>query len=88
MHLFEKHDLKQSEILNDIKKSACLILLHISEDFDYRYYLREIVKADNRCQTVAAFLQKSTYQNKFTQSSKSFRPYFSHALIIGSMRVA
>lgn len=66
VHLFEKHDLKQKEILNDIKKSACLILLHISEDFDYRYYLREIVKADNRCQTVAAFIQKSTYQNKFT----------------------
>ena len=66
VHLFEKHDLKQKEILADIKKTACLIILHISDDFDYRYYLREIVRADNRCQTVAAFLQKSTYQNKYT----------------------
>ena len=66
VHLFEKHDLKQKEILSDIRKTACLILLHISEDFDYRYYLREIVKADKRCQTVAAFIQKSTYQNKYS----------------------
>ena len=30
VHLFEKHDLKQKEILADIKKTACLIILHIS----------------------------------------------------------
>ncbi len=66
VHLFEKHDLKQKEILADINKTACLIILHIADDFDYRYYLREIVKADNRCQTVAAYLTKSTYQNKYS----------------------
>ncbi len=65
VHLFEKTTPKDPAILKDIKKSACLIILHISEDYDYRDYLREIIKADNRCQIVSIFIRKSTYQNKY-----------------------
>lgn len=68
VHLFEKVSDKDKNVLNDIKHSSCLILLHISEDFDYRDYLREIVKADNKCQIVAAYISKSTYQNKFNMN--------------------
>ena len=59
---------KDPAILSDIKNSAGLIILHISEDYDYRDYLREIVKADNRCQIVAAYISKSTYQNRFNMN--------------------
>lgn len=65
-HLYQKVALKDSAILNDIKNSACLVILHISEDFDYRDYLYEIVKANNLCQIVTVFINKSTYQNKYT----------------------
>ena len=65
VHMFEKTDLKQQEVLDDIKNSSCVVLLHLTEDFDYRYYLREIIKADNRCQVVAAYVTKSTYQNRY-----------------------
>jgi tetratricopeptide (TPR) repeat protein len=65
VHMFEKNDLKQPEVLADIKNSSCVVLLHLTEDFDYRYYLREIIKADNRCQVVAAYVTKSTYQNRY-----------------------
>lgn len=68
VHLFEKSSPKDPATLSDIKKSAGLIILHISEDFDYRDYLREIVKADNRCQIVTAYLAKSTYQNKYNMN--------------------
>ena len=73
VHLFEKHDLKQKEILSDIRKTACLILLHISEDFDYRYYLREIVKADKRCQTVAAFILLYAFGRMDAEANFHFR---------------
>lgn len=66
VHLFEKVALKDPAILADIKKSACLITLHLSEDYDYRDYLREIVKADNKCQIVAVYINKCTYQNKYS----------------------
>lgn len=65
VHTFEKVALKDPAVLADIKKSACLIILHLSEDYDYRDYLREIVKADNKCQTVSVYIKKSTYQNKY-----------------------
>ena len=65
VHLFEKTEGKNKEILNDIKNSAGLIILHISEAFDYRDYLYEIVKANNRCQIVACYSSKETYQNKY-----------------------
>ena len=68
VHLFEKNMPKDPAILSDIKNSAGLIILHISEDYDYRDYLREIVKADNRCQIVAAYISKSTYQNRFNMN--------------------
>ena len=65
VHMFEKVSLKDPEVLKDIKKSSCLVILHISEDFDYRDYLREIVKANNKIQIVTAFIKKSTYQNRY-----------------------
>ena len=65
VHLFEKTEGKNNEILNDIKNSAGLIILHISEAFDYRDYLHEIVKANNRCQIIACYSAKETYQNKY-----------------------
>ncbi len=65
VHLFEKTEGKNKEILNDIKNSAGLIILHISEAFDYRDYLYEIVKANNRCQIIACYSAKETYQNKY-----------------------
>ena len=65
VHLFEKTEGKNKEVLNDIKNSAGLIILHISEAFDYRDYLYEIVKANNRCQIVACYSSKETYQNKY-----------------------
>ena len=68
VHLFEKSMPKDPAILSDIKKSAGLIILHISEDYDYRDYLREIIKADNKCQIIAAYISKSTYQNRFNMN--------------------
>ena len=65
VHLFEKTEGKNKEILSDIKNSAGLIILHISEAFDYRDYLHEIVKANNRCQIIACYSAKETYQNKY-----------------------
>ncbi len=65
VHQFEKTEDKNGELLNDIKGSSGLVILHISDDFDYRDYLREIVKANNRCQTVCCYVNKSTYQNKY-----------------------
>ncbi len=65
VHLFEKVALKDPAVLTDIKKSSCLIILHLSEDYDYRDYLREIVRANNRCQIVSVYLRKSTYQNRY-----------------------
>ncbi|MBE6137007.1 MAG: DUF2225 domain-containing protein [Erysipelotrichaceae bacterium] len=66
VHMFEKVQLKDSAILSDIRHSSCVIALHLSEDFDYREYLREIVKCDKKCQFVAVYINKSTYQNKYT----------------------
>jgi len=65
VHKFEKTEDKDSQLLKDIKGSAGLIILHISDAFDYRYYLHEIVKANNRCQIVCCYTDKSTYQNKY-----------------------
>lgn len=65
VHAFEKTEGKNKEILADIKNSAGLIILHISEAFDYRDYLHEIVKANNRCQIIACYSAKETYQNKY-----------------------
>ncbi len=65
VHLFEKTEGKNKEILSDIKNSAGLIILHISEAFDYRDYLHEIVKANNRCQIIACYSAKETYQSKY-----------------------
>lgn len=64
-HMFEKVAEKDPNVLADIKESACLILLHISEDFDYRDYLREIVMASKKCQIVSVYIKKSTYQNRY-----------------------
>lgn len=66
VHTFAKVEDNDPRIIADIKRSSCLIILHISEDYDYRYYLREIVAADNRIQTVACYLKKITYQTKFS----------------------
>ena len=65
VHAFEKSEGKNSEVLSDIKDSAGLIILHISEAFDYRDYLHEIVKANNRCQIICCYSAKETYQNKY-----------------------
>ena len=65
VHKFEKTEYKDKELLADIKDSSGLILLHISDDFDYRDYIHEIVKANNRCQIVCCYTSKSVYQNKY-----------------------
>ena len=65
VHRFEKTEEKDPQILKDIKDSAGLVILHISDDFDYRYYLHEIVKANNHCQIVCCYTEKSTYQSKY-----------------------
>ncbi len=65
VHLYEKILYKDPKVLNDLKNSACLVILHLSEDFDYRDYLREIVRASNKCQIVSVYIHKSTYQNRY-----------------------
>ncbi len=65
-HLFEKVSPKDPAVLADLKNSSCLIILHVSEDYDYRDYLKEMNKADGRCQVVAVYVTKSTYQNRYS----------------------
>ena len=65
VHTFEKTSEKMSDCQKDIANSAGLIILHISDSFDYRDYLHEIVKANNRCQIICCYTDKSTYQNKY-----------------------
>ena len=66
VHSFEKISGRDNELLKDIKNSSCLIILHISDDFDYRDYIREINRANNRCQVVCCYTGRTVYQSKFS----------------------
>lgn len=65
VHAFEKGEGKNSVLISDIKKSRGLVLLHISDDFDYRDYLPEIKAADKKCQIICCYTGKSTYQTRY-----------------------
>lgn len=66
VHLFEKQEGKDHALFKDLAKSSCLIILHLSEDFDYRYYLKEIIKCNKKIQIVTVYINKSTYQNHYS----------------------
>ena len=67
VHLFEHiYGNKDKELVQDIRKSAALIIVQDKDAFDYREFLRPIMKADNKCQIIALFREKATYQNKFS----------------------
>lgn len=65
VHLFEKYEGKDPELIKDIKDSCGLIILHISDDFDYDDYTREFNAAAGRCQTICCYASKSVYQAKY-----------------------
>ena len=67
VHSFE-HVYKNKELLKDIRKSAALIIVQEKEAFDYREFLKPIMKADNKCQIITIFKEKATYQNKFSMN--------------------
>lgn len=65
VHKFEKGEDYDSDIIKDITNSCGLIILHISDDFDYGEYLGEIKKANNRCQIVCCYASKAAYQSNY-----------------------
>ena len=65
VHSFEKVEGKNPRLISDIKHSRGLVLLHISDDFDYRDYLPEIKAADKKCQIICCYTGKSTYQTRY-----------------------
>ena len=65
VHKFEKGEDDDAEILRDIKESCGLILLHISDDFDYGDYLPEIKKANGKCQIICCYATKAAYQSQY-----------------------
>ena len=65
VHAFEKTEERDPFLMKDIKDSCGLIILHISDDFDYDYYTREFNTAGNRCQIICVYATKSVYQNKY-----------------------
>ncbi|MGM9968941.1 MAG: tetratricopeptide repeat protein [Anaeroplasma sp.] len=65
VHKFEKGEDSDSDILRDIKDSCGLIILHISDDFDYGDYLPEIKKANGKCQIICCYTTKAVYQSHY-----------------------
>lgn len=65
VHLYEKVEGKDPFVLKDLNKSSGLVILHISDDFDYGDYLAEIRKAKGNCQIICCYASKSTYQSKY-----------------------
>lgn len=62
-HVFEKISENLNEILIDIKKTFALIIVQTEEDFDYREYLKEIVKC--KSPIIVLYSNKSVYQGRF-----------------------
>ncbi len=65
VHKFEKNVDADSDIARDVKDSCGLIILHISDDFDYGDYLPEIKKANGKCQIIACYASKAAYQTQY-----------------------
>lgn len=65
VHTFEKNEETDAKLLEDIKHSRGLVLLHISDDFDFRDYLPEIKAAHKKCQIICCYTGKTTYQTKY-----------------------
>ncbi len=65
VHTFEKGEDSDQEIIKDLVESCGLIILHISDDFDYGDYLAEIKKANNHCQIICCYLTKAPYQTNY-----------------------
>ena len=65
VHAFEKTEERDPFLMKDIKDSCGLIILHISDDFDYDYYMREFNTAGKRCQIICCYATKAVYQNKY-----------------------
>lgn len=73
VHLFEHiYGNMDKELEKDIRHSAALIIVQEKDAFDYREFLRPIMKADNRCQIIAMFKEQATYQNKFSINEIKF----------------
>lgn len=62
VHSFEKGEAFEKDILKDISNSCGLIILHISDDFDYNDYQTEIKKAHGKCQIITCYTSKAAYQ--------------------------
>lgn len=71
-HVFEKVLDNNKNIINDIKKTFALIIVHTDDDYDYREYLKEIVKC--RSQIIVLHTNKSTYQSRFTINEIEYNP--------------
>ena len=65
VHKFEKGEDSDQEIDKDINNSCGLIILHISDDFDYGEYEAQIRKANKKCQIICCYASKKVYQSKF-----------------------
>ena len=65
VHKFEKGEDYDSDIIKDLKDSCGLIILHISDEFDYGDYLAEIKKAKKKCQIICCYAAKATYQTTY-----------------------
>ena len=58
VHKFEKGEDYDSDILKDINDSCGLIILHISDEFDYGDYLAEIKKARKNVKSFVVMQQR------------------------------
>ena len=95
VHSFEHvYGNRNKELEKDIRKSAALIIVQEKDAFDYREFLRPIMKADNKCQIITIFREKATYQNKYSineivlEEKASIDSYISTicCLIVGGYR--
>lgn len=71
-HICEKVSENMPAILADIKKTFALIIVQTDEDYDYRDYLKEIVKC--KAPIIVLYKKLVTYQSRFTINEIEYNP--------------